>query len=536
VTRLPALLLACLVAAAPAAAQSRHPYTRAGVLRLGVVRDIDSLNPLISGQAGVTDIAQFIYSGLIRYDDRGNAIPDAAAELPTPANGGISRDGRTITYHLRRNVRFSDGSPLTADDVVFTWQAILNPNNNVPYHYPYDLARSVTARDPYTVVVQLREPSAPFLANFMRDGIQGAIVPRHILGGLHDVNRAPFNLKPIGSGPFMVQAYEPGVGITFVPNPYYFGAKPKLDRIDYRIIPNENSLQVALQTHEIDLYWAASEPQYRLLRTLDGIRVSALPGYQFEQVAFNTRRAPFSDLAVRRAAAYAIDWDVLSRNIYLAVDLPGVNDVFPGSWASDPRVKRYPRDIAKARALLDAAGWRLGPDGIRQNNGKPLAVDICTVAGIITRANAEVFIQQQLREAGFDVQVRNSPASQLFSAYAAGGIFATGKFDLGIYAWTKTPDPDDTETIGPDRVPPNGANYSGLVDREIGRLQVAAARLYDRSARRPLYFALQRRIQELLPYQTMVWRANIDAYNSDLQNFKPTPAVSDFWNPQDWSI
>jgi peptide/nickel transport system substrate-binding protein len=534
--RLPALLLACLVATAPTFAQSRHAYTRPGVLRIGVVRDIDSLDPLISGQAGVADIAQFIFSGLIRYDDRGNAIPDVATEVPTPANGGVSRDGRTITYHLRKNVRFSDGSPLTANDVVFTWHAILNPNNNVPYHFPYDLADRVTAPDPYTVVAHLRAPSAPFLAGFMHDGLQGAIVPQHVLAGLHDVNHAPFNLKPVGSGPFMVESYQPGVGITFVPNPYYFGGKPKLGRIDYRIMPNENSLQVSLQTHEIDMYWGAAEPQYRLLRTLDGITVSAMPSYQFEQLAFNTRRAPFSDLTVRRAAAYAIDWDALSRNIYLAVDLPGVNDIFPGSWASDPSVKRYPHDIEKARALLDAAGWKPGSDGIRVKNGQRLAVDICTVAGVITRANAEVFIQQELRDAGFDVQVRNSPASALFSSYGAGGIFATGKFDLGIYAWTKIPDPDDTETIGPDRVPPNGANYSGLVVRRIGALQVAGAQLYDRNARRPFYLQLQRRIELLLPYQTMVWRANIDAYNSDLHGFRPAPAVSDFWNAQDWSI
>lgn len=531
-----ALLSAALVAASPASAQQRHPYTRAGVVRIGVARDIDSLDPLISGQAGVTDIAQFIFSGLIRYDDRGNMIADAATEIPSRQNGGVSSDGRTITYHLRKNIRFSDGQPLTAQDVVFTWQAILNPNNNVPYHFPNDLARSVVARDPYTVVVTLREPSAPFLAQFMRDGVQGAIVPKHLLGALHDVNNVPFNLHPVGSGPFMVSNYQPGVGITFVPNPYYFGAKPKLDRIDYRIIPNENSLQVALQTHDIDLYWGASEPQYRTLKTLDGITVDAKPSYQFEQVAFNTRRAPFADLAVRRAAAYAIDWDALSRNVYLAVDLPGVNDIFPGSWASDPRVQRYPHDPARARLLLDAAGWKPGPDGIREKDGKRLAVDICTVAGIITRANAEVFIQQGMHDAGFDVQVRNSPASALFSSYGAGGIFATGKFDLGIYAWTKTPDPDDTETIGPDRVPPRGANYSGLVDAQIGKLQTAAAQNYNQNVRRPLYFALQRRIQELLPYQTMVWRANINAYNSDLQNFKPAPAVSDFWNAADWSI
>lgn len=534
--RLLAALAVFVIASLPSTAAAQHPWTQPGVLRIGVARDLDSLDPVLSGQAGLTDLAQLVFSGLIRYDDRGEAIPDAATEIPSRANGGVSADGRTITYHLRHNVRFSDGQPLTADDVVFTWQADLNPNNNVPYHFPYDLASSVVAKDRYTVVAHLKKPSAPFLAIFMRCGAQGAIVPRHILGGLHDVNRAPFNTAPIGSGAFKIVSYHAGVGATLVPNPFYWGPKPHLKRIEYRIIPNENSLQIALQTHEIDLYWGASEPQYRTLAALAGVKVIAKPSYQFEQVAFNTRRAPFNDLRVRKAAAYGIDWDALSRTIYLNVDLAGVGDQFPGSWANDPSIKRYPHDLTKARQLLDAAGWKPGADGIRVKNGKRLSIDITTVSGIITRANAEILIQQELHDVGFDVTVRNANASVLFSAYGAGGIFATGKFDLGIYAWTKTPDPDDTETVGPDRVPPSGANYSGLVDREIGELQRRAAQSYERSVRKPLYFALQRRVQELLPYQTMVWRANIDAFNDDFQNFKPAPAVSDFWNAAAWSI
>jgi len=518
------------------AAAGPHAWTKTGVLRIGVVRDLDTLSPLLSGQAGATDIDQFVFSGLIRYDDRGEAIPDAATVIPSRANGGISADGKTITYHLRHDVKFSDGQPLTADDVVYTWQQILNPKNNVPYHFPNDQAQSVIARDPYTVVVKLKEPSAPFLAQFMRCGNQGAIVPKHILAAEPDLNKSAYNSKPIGSGPFMVERYTPGSGIEFVPNPHYFGGKPKLERISYRIIPSENTLLISLQSHDIDMYWGAPEQQYRTLRALDGTHISALPSYQFEQIVFNSRRPPFDDRNVRIAAAHAIDWDALTKNVYLDVDLPGVGDVFPKSWAFDPSVKRYDRDLGKARELLDAAGWKVGADGIRMRDGKRLAIDITTVNGIITRQNVEVLVQQQLKDVGFEVQVRNAPASLLFSAYAAGGIFATGKFDLGIYAWTKVPEPDDTETIGPDRVPPSGANYSGVRDPEIGRLQAAGSREYERAKRKPIYLALQRRLHEVMPYQTMVWRANIDAYNDDLQNFKPGPAVSDFWNPQDWSI
>ncbi len=530
-----AALLTLLAPALPAFA--RHPYTQAGHLRIGVVRDFDTLNPLLSTQAAVTDLAQFVFDGLIRYDDHGDPVPDAAETIPTRANGGISSDGKTITYHLRANVAFSDGAPLSASDVAFTWRQVLNRNNNVANHFPYDLAESVTAKDPRTVVVRLREPNAAFAAFFMRCGTQGSILPEHLLRGKPDLNKDPFGRQPVGSGPFVVTSYQPGTVVEMAPNPHWWGKRPALQRVTYRIIPNENSLLVALRTHEIDFYYNAPEQQYRELKGLAGVQVSARPFAAYEQVVFNTQRAPFDDLRVRRAAAQTIDWSTLQRSVYLAVDLPGVSDVFPLSWAFDPAVKPYPRDLSAARKLLDDAGWHAGPDGVRTRAGKRLSVTLRTVAGVIPRQNAEVLIQQELHEAGFDVQILNAPANLLFAPQGAGGLLAKGNFDLAIYGWTQAPDPaDDLQTIGPDRVPPGGSNYSGLRDPEIGRLQREGTLVYERAQRKPAYAALQRREHELVPFQTIVWRANIDAVSDDFHGFRPAVAVTDFWNPWDWSI
>jgi peptide/nickel transport system substrate-binding protein len=529
-----AALLALATTAAPAAA--RHPWTQPGHLRIGVLRTLDSLNPLLTGQAGVTDIAQFLFSGLIRVDDRGEPIPDAATQVPSRANGGISADGKTITYHLRADVRFADGHPVTADDVVFTWRQVLNPRNNVPYHFPYDQAQSVTAKDPRTVVVRLKQPFAPFVSSFFRCGAQGSILPKHLLDGKPDLNRDPFNAKPVGSGPYMVQRYDSNQVIEMVPNPHWFGGTPGLQRITYRIVPNENTLLVSLRTHELDFYWGAPEQQLRELRGMESVATSAVPFAQYEMLVFNARRAPFDDLRVRRAAAHAIDWHAAARNVYLDVDLPDWGDVFPRSWAYTAQPDPSKFDLAKARALLDEAGWKTGPDGIRVKDGKRLEAEIATVAGVITRQNLEVVLQQQLRAAGFDLQVHNAPANLLFAPYGAGGLLATGKFDLGIYAWTKFPDPDDSETAAPDRTPPRGANYSGVVDAELGRLQKAAAATYDRAQRKKLYAQLERRLGEVLPYHTIVWRANVNAWNDDLHGVKPAQVVSDFWNVGNWSI
>lgn len=522
--------------ASSAAVAGRHPWTDPGHLRIGVLRTIDNLNPLLTGQAAVTDLAQFLFSGLIRFDEHGEPIPDAATAVPTRANGGISADGKTITYHLRGDVKFADGHPVTADDVVFSWRQVLNPRNNVPYHFPYDKAESVVAKDAHTVVVRLRAPSAPFVSNFFRCGAQGSILPKHLLDGKPDLNQDPFNIKPVGSGPYMVERYEVNNRLEMVPNPHWFGGKPGLRRVTYRIIPSENTLLVSLRTHDIDFYFAAPEQQYRELKGMPGVAVSAIPFSQFEMVTYNAGRAPLSDPRVRRATAMATDWKTIARTVYLDVDLPDWGDLFPRSPYYTPQPDPSAYDPAKARALLDAAGWKPGPDGIRVKDGKRLELEMVTVAGAITREKAEVVMQQQLRAVGIDMQVHNATANLLFAPLGAGGLFASGKYDLGIYAWTQNPDPDDTLTAGPDNLPPHGANYSRLADAELGKLQARGAATYDHGERKRIYAQVERRIGEVLPYHTLVWRANVDAWNDDLHGVKPAQAVSDFWNVGSWTL
>ena len=521
---------------ARAAVSIAHPWTTHGVLRIGVFRDIDSINPLLSGQTATSDIAQLIFSGLLGYDDRGNLIPDVALAVPTLANGGINADGTTITYHLRHGVVFSDGVPLTAADVVYTWRQIMNSKNNVPYRFPNDQASSVDALDPFTVIVRLKEPSAPFISSFMVNGQRGSILPKHLLEQYADLNQTPFNLRPVGSGPFTVARWQPGVLLSMAANPRYWRGLPKLREIRYLIIPQQNSLLSALRSHEVDLYWDMPEQQYALVKSLEGFRVTKTPIAAFEHITFNCRRAPFDDVRVRRAVAFAIDWRALAENVYLGLDSPGMADIPPASWAADPAVKPYSHDLAKARALLSQAGWTPGSDGVLQKLGKALAVDISTTNGATTRASAEVLIQQNLRDVGIDVQVRNYPASMLFAAAGAGGILNTGKFDLALYGWVKNADPDDTQTIGPDYVPPNGGNHSGYADRQIGQWLHAATTHYLREQRRQYYWQIQQRIYDAVPIHTIVWQSTISAFNSDLKRYRPASAGSDFWNAWEWEI
>lgn len=513
-----------------------NPWTIHGVVRIGGYEDIDSLNPLLSNEFYASNIFQLLYSGLIDYDDRGNPIPDLALTVPSLRNGGISADGRTITYHLRRGVVWSDGAPLTAADVVFTWQQIMNPRNLVNNRTPYDQARSVEAPDPYTVVARLSAPSAPFIAGFMRNGTIGSIIPKHLLDGHPDVNHIAFNTKPVGSGPFVLERWDPGALLDFKPNPRYFRGPPKLAEIQYRIIPDQNTLLTAVESHSIDVFEYATESQYAVLQHVAGYRTLLVPGLDYEHVAFNCARAPFDDVRVRRAFAYAIDWQRINRNAYLGVDVPGMADQSPLTWAYDPAVQPYPHDIDEARALLRAAGYVAGPNGVLERDGRQLSVDISTVVGNSTRLKAEELIQQDLRDVGVDVTVRNYPANLLFAAQGASGILANGRFDMALYGWAENPDPDDTDTMSPHSVPPAGVNYTFYRDADIDRWQQAGKEHYDRAERVPYYWKIQERIHDEVPFHTINWQAHVNAVNTDLRGYRPAVAIADFWNAYEWEI
>ena len=516
---------------------STNAWTLHGVLRVGSYEDLDNLNPVLSTQSFVTDVSQMVFSGLFEYDDHGELVPDAALSVPTQRNGGISADGTTITYHLRPGIAFSDGAPLTSADVKYTWEQIVDPDNNVGYRYPYDQVRSVDTPDPLTVVVHLKQPQASFIGSFMRNGNIGSILPRHLLWRYHDLNRVAYNDKPVGSGPFVVASWEPGALLVLRANPRYWRGPPKLREIDYRIIPNQNTLLTDVLSHDIDLYYDAPEVQYATVKDLPGYRVTTIPNMTYEHIDFNCRRPPLDDVRVRQAIAYAIDWKKLVDDVYFGLDPAGMADTPPASWAYDPSVKPYPHDIARAERLLSLAGFSRDASGVLSRGGQRFEIAISTTAGVTSRIKAEELIQQDLARVGIVLRIRNYPANLLFATYWAGGILARGKADLSLYAWEfTTPDPDDTNTMSPDRIPPQGENYTFYSDPAVGAWQKAGEAHYDRAARRPYYVLLQRRFHDEVPFHTIVWRANIDVVNSDLRGFKPAPAVSDFWNSWEWKI
>jgi peptide/nickel transport system substrate-binding protein len=534
-----AVLTSCAPATQQAAgpAGTRHAWTIPGVLRFATLGDPDTLNPLLGESQTDVDLSLFWAGYLFNYDDHNRFVPELATVVPTLANGGIAKDGRTITYRLRRGVLWQDGVPFDGDDVVFTWRAVMNPNNNVQTRTGYDIIRTIDQPDKFTLVVHLSKPYAPFTASFftMASTVY-PVLPKHLLAKYPNINHVPFNSKPVGTGPFIVQEWHRGETIRMIANPHYWRGAPKLKEVRYRSIPDENTLTTSVRTHELDLWYNASSTTYPVASKIDGTHAWLTPFTQYSRIGFNTQRPVMRELAVRRAIAYATDRKRMIAVLTFNVELPGEGDQPSFSWAHDPHLRSIPYDPAKARALLDAAGWKPGADGIRSKNGRRLHVEIATVSGSALGNRAAVLLQAAWKDVGFEAEIRTYPVDLMLANYAAGGILQTGKFDVDFSSWVNGTDPDDSTNFMCDQFPPNGQNSYRFCSPELDAQERIALGSFDLNVRRAAYWKIQEILVDQVPMLTLWFQRRFDIVSDDLHNYKPTTAVTPFWNTWEYEI
>ena len=515
----------------------RHPWTIPHVLRIVNSADPDSLNPVVGNEQIETDLSLFWAGYLFNYSDRNQFVPELATEVPTLRNGGISRDGRTIVYHLRRGVRWQDGAPFTAEDVIFTYDAVMNPRNNVPSHTGFDIVDRIEKKDDYTVVVHLKHPWAPFVATFLTlSSTAYPVLPAHLLAKYPDINQVAYNQKPIGTGPFKVVEWDHGTLVKFVANPDYWRGPPKLKEIDYRPIADANTILTELRTHEEDLDFFASDAQIAELRAIGGNRVSLVPFNAYAQIAFNLKNPILADLAVRRALVAATDRRTLNDDVTHGVNLLGEGDQPSFLPWFDSSIKTAPYDPALARRLLDADGWRVGPAGIRQKGGKRLALTFAFTTGSATGAEVAVLLQRWWKDVGVELSIRTYVSSLFFAGYAAGGIIQDGRYDTATYLWVSGIDPDDSTVFMCDQFPPAGQNTYHFCDPRLDAAERTALSSYDPDVRRRAYDTIQEILASQRPFFTLYFVRRVNVYNDDLKNFKPAHVGVEIWNPWELDI
>lgn len=536
------MLLAALLLAAGCTKQTTTTNTGSapsggGVLRVGNWAEPTSLNPLLVTSQAETFLSSLAFDQLVTIDDKQRDIPDLAAQVPTEQNGGISKDGLTITYKLRRNVKWQDGVPFTSADVKFSWQAVMNPNNNVVERNGYDVVSSVDTPDPYTVVFHLKHKFAPFVDTVFGESDEPfGIVPKHLLDKYPDINRVPFNQQPVGTGPFKVAEWVHGDHITYVANPGYFRGAPKLKRIIVKTIPDANTTEAELRSHDIDFANDIATANLAHLRGTPGIVTLVPKGPAYFSIDLNTKRPPLDDLRVRRALAYGIDEKrIVDTLTYGTATLARAADLSPFYWAYDPNVMHYPYDPQKADQLLDQAGWKRGAAGTRVKNGQQLALQLAYGQGNTTARQMGVQIQSDLRQIGVDVQIKTYNYTVFYATKALGGILNSGKFDMAEYAWISGADPNDATQWMCDQVPPAGNNISQYCNPQFDAAERTALSHYDRATRQKAYDTTQSLLASDVPGIFQYYQGIRYAYSSAFKNFRPN-GISEGWNAFEWNI
>jgi len=479
-----------------------------GTLRIALASSPNTLNPLIGTQVIESFIASLVLDGLVVATPNGAITPLLAAEVPTLANGGISRDGKTIVYKLRHGVRWHDGAPFTSRDVAFTQRAAVDPNNNVTLRDPYRYVVRLDTPDDYTVVVHLRQPYAPFVAEWFPSRTL-AILPAHLLARYHELNDVPFNAAPVGTGPFVFDRWERGREIVFHVNDGYFLGAPKLRRIVVQLMADENSRSVALQTGDTDWSFIAAPTSARMMAGRSDVSTRLLAANAYNGVIVQTRRPPLDDVRVRRGLAFALDRPSMDAKIGGDFVIPASADIGPYDWAYDPNVKPLPYDPAQSRAAFASAGWKPGPGGMLERDGKPLSLVLVFAAGSTTTQAFAVQIQAMLHAAGVVVTLKAEQANILFAPQAEHGTLSSGDFDLALAGLFNFADPNDRRSFACASIPPNGFNDNRWCNADYDRVTNDALLHVDRATRKRDYARASQILIDQEPELFLYWYKQI---------------------------
>jgi peptide/nickel transport system substrate-binding protein len=503
-----------------------HPVLQAGNsvpasrLVIAVPQEPPSLNTLLTEGPSSTMLDSLVYSFLLTFDSRGNLVPDLAAEVPSARNGGISADGRTITYRLRKNVVWQDGVPLTARDVVFTQHAIMSPSNNVFSRYGFERVLSIAAPDPYTVRIRLRTPFSPILTQFFGPSNNYGIVPEHVLGRYANINRVPFNGMPIGSGPYRVKDWIRGDHLTLLANPTYFRGPPKLQTIVLKFVADSGTVLNQLRTGEVDAYFFSDPTHMAEYEAIPAVHVSRAPFAAFGDLIFNLRDPTLADPRVRRAIVEALNLPQIVRNATRGTQTTADPNLALFGRTTDASIAPSPYDPAAARAFLAP---------------RRLSLQYAFETGKAVSASTGVQLQQQLRAAGVNLTLRPySP--ELFRAQgSAGGPLLGGTFQIGFFEIFTTGDWDSSWYLSCTQVPPAGFDISRFCDPVAERAVQGVLTSYDEAEQRRLAAIVQRRVSQLVPYVSL-WSQNaIYVTPTGLRGFAPSSA-SPYWNAWAWSL
>jgi peptide/nickel transport system substrate-binding protein len=518
------------------------------------------LNPHLSIGVKDGDGSRIFYEPLISFDPEGNYIPVLAAEVPTLQNGGIARDGLSVTWKIKRNVQWHDGKPLTADDFVFTWEYSADPATTAITAGTYKDVARIDKLDAHTFKIVYKAPNPAWFQTF---GGTLCVIPKHVFEPFKGAKarEAPANLKPVGTGPYRIVDFKPGDQIRAELNPNYHEANwPFFDRLELKGGGDAvSAARAVIQTGEYDFAWNIQVEDDVLRRMEQGGkgRTDIAPAAGIEHLLCNfsdpwtevegergsaKSTHPFlTDPAVRQVLALLIDRAGIQEQLYGRQGQPTANYLNAPSRFRSPNT-RWEFSVDKANAMLDQAGWKRGADGIRAKDGKKLKMVYQTSINPV-RQKTQAVVKQAAAKAGIEMELKSVVASVYFGS-DPGNPDTTSKFwaDIQMYAFNMTSGPEPQRFMDPFvswEIATKANNWAGRNNtrwrnEEYDRAWKAAESEMDPVKRAALFI----RMNDLLTQNNVIvpitWRSNISAISNKLRNTDICGWDSSFWNLTHW--
>ncbi len=424
----------------------------------------DSLIPNLSSETFANMVMDGLYAGLIYGTPQGQLMPGLATTVPTTANGGVSADLKTVTFHLRSGLVWSDGQPLDARDVDFSWKLWANPKaaayNTIPFA---NIASTDISSDNLTITFHLKSPSVSFVSWWADGGFAGPL-PAHVYSSMAPdaIIKSPDNLNPpVVSGPFMMSESKPGDHYTIARNPKYYLASqglPYLDKVVFRIVTDQNTILKDAQAGSIDSSWFLDVSKVLAYQSLSNYQTIGDGGgagtnsYSWEAIWINwNNKILGGNPEVRQAMGMAVDQESLiqiARRGFAAARCQDHAPVQVPGYTASLACPKF--DLSAASALLQSKGWVMGSDGVRTKNGQRLEFQYSTTAGNLWRADDQLINQANFLKIGIKLDIQNYPASTFFGSFLPGGNpspptgAVSGKYDIAEFAESGSYDPDNS--------------------------------------------------------------------------------------------
>ena len=513
-----------LEACGPSNAPTSQTPVKGGKLIEGSIADIATFNTLNSGDVNSTQMQVLTFDGLLSVSAKGDNIPMLASELPK-----VSPDQLTFTFKLRSNLKWSDGQPLTADDVVFTYNLLGGQTPDTKdfvsrHRAEVDGFQSATATDPQTVVVKFSK----IVANFVDTHCRYGILPKHILGGstakalnTHDFFTAP----TVASGVFKFVKWDKGQQVVLARNDNYWAGASHLDQYIFKVITDAVVLAQQLKTGELDT-GQPDASQFDNLKTVNTLTTLAYlqAGFVYYQMNLEPTRPAskiFGDKNVRKALQMALDRTAMAKAVYFSQAVPADSVEVATTWAYNPNVSpKYTFDKAGAEKLLDAAGWAKGSDGIRAKGGVRMSFELNTNAGNKVRENLIQVMQQQWKDIGVEATPRAIAFQTLVTQLRSTRTF----YMILIGISNQDPDPDETTLFTTKGIGASGLNGMSYSNPQVDQLMSDALQTTDRAKRKPIYFQIQNLLAEDIPagmlfYPNYLWGINKRVVNFNVGTY-----------------